>query len=180
MAMDQITDIIEELKKNGSSFIFLGGVHGVGKTTVCDRIFTNVGYHCVTASALIKAHGVHSDQNKRVESVADNQEALIEQFDIERQGYTHLLLDGHYCLINKNDEIEPVEVEVFDQISPDVFFLLKDCPKKILARLKKRDGTRWNQSLVEGFQETEERHAQSIADQLGIPLYIISSEEISE
>lgn len=176
--MNQINDIIEELKKKESSFIFLGGVHGVGKTTVCDRIFTNVGYHCVTASALIMAHGAHSYRNKRVESVAVNQAALIEQLDIERQGYTHLLLDGHYCLINRNDEIEPVDVAVFDQIAPDVFILLKDCPKKILARLKKRDVTSWNQSLLEDFQQTEERHAQSVAVQLGIPLYIISNEEV--
>lgn len=179
LRMNQVTGIVEKLNKTKSSFVFLGGVHGVGKTTICDRIFTRAGYHCVTASTLIRSYGIHSDYNKRVESVTSNQIALVKQLDFERKKHTHLLLDGHYCLINSNDEIDPVDVEVFCQISPDIFFLLKDCPKKILDRLKNRDSTRWNQQLVKNFQDTEIEHAHNVANQLEIPLHIISNAEVA-
>jgi adenylate kinase len=46
------------------------------------------------------------------------------------------LLDTNIVIHREAAIAVPVDVAVFDQISPDVFNPLKDYPKKILARLK--------------------------------------------
>lgn len=177
--MNIILGFLEQVLITESPFIFLGGVHGVGKTTLCDQVFVPYGYRCVTASSLIKVQGFRFDQNKRVESVADNQIVLMEQLVLEKQHHDRLLLDGHYCLINSKNQFEPIDIEVFRKMSPDILIMLKDSPDKIVRRLKNRDGNgkEWGRSFVEQFQEIEEKHAQHIAHELNIPLQIISNDE---
>ena len=175
--MEEIPNFLTNLLNADESFVFLGGIHGVGKTTVCKRIFIPAGYRCVTASALIKAHGIRSDENKRVENVANNQAALIEQLVVEKTHHNRLFLDGHYCLINSKDTFEPIDIDVFRMINPCAFILLKGCPAEIAQRLKSRDGKKWDQSFVEQFQMAEEQHAQYISHELNIPLHVLSSEE---
>lgn len=175
--MDRTPCFLENFLRTEFTFIFLGGVHGVGKTTVCEQVFTPAGYRCVTASSLIKAYGVRPDQNKRVQKVADNQVAPIEQLDFEKQHHDRLLLDGHYCLNNGQNQIEPIDIEVFGKIRPDTFVLLKDCPNKIAKRLKNRDGKKWDGAFVEQFQEAEEQHAEYISYKLNIPFQIIFNNE---
>lgn len=175
--MDRTRSPLESFLKTGVPFVFLGGIHGVGKTTACERVFIPAGYHCVTASSLIKAYGVRSDQNKRVENVADNQAALIAQLALEKECHNQLLLDGHYCLISSKGTFESIDIDVFRQIKPSAFILLKDCPSVIAQRLKNRDGKTWDQSFVEQFQVAEEQHAQYISHELNIPLHIFSNED---
>lgn len=175
--MEEIPNFLTTLLNADESFVFLGGIHGVGKTTACERVFIPAGYHCVTASALIKAYGVRSDENKRVENVANNQAALIEQLVVEKTHHNRLLLDGHYCLINSENKFEPIAIDVFRQTEPEAFILLKGCPVEIAERLKNRDGKKWDQSFVEQFQMAEEHHALYISHKLNIPLHIFTNEE---
>jgi len=163
---------VNRLRKGATSFIFLGGIHGVGKTTLCEQIFAPAGYHCITASMLIKAYGLKTDQDKRVGDITDNQTALIEQLRYERESHNQLLLDGHYCLINNQNQFEPIDVEAFRKMNPSVFLLLKGCPKEIKKRLSKRDGKDWNQFFVTQFQTAEEKHARCVSSELKIPLKV--------
>ncbi|WP_136062270.1 ATP-binding protein [Pontiella sulfatireligans] len=175
--MEGTPNFLTSLHKADASFVFLGGIHGVGKTTACRRLFIPAGYRCVTASSLIKAYGDSSDENKRVENVANNQAVLIEQLAFEKTHHNHLLLDGHYCLINSVNKFEPIDIDIFRMINPCAFILLKGCPSEITQRLKNRDGKNWDQPFVEQFQMAEEQHAQYISHELNIPLHVISYEE---
>ncbi len=175
---DSMLSFIGNLFEEEYSFIFLGGIHGVGKTTLCEKIFIPEGYHCITASSLIKESGVILDQNKQVRDISDNQIILINRLILEKQKYKRLLVDGHYCLINKQDQIVPIDIEVFRNIKPSVFILLKDCASKVVNRLKERDDKKWNQLFLDQFQEIEEQHAKYIAHELSIPLQILSNEDM--
>ncbi len=135
------------------SFVFLGGVHGVGKTTLCNTAFAEARFHCVTASSLIKAFKSNIDKNKRVEGIADNQVLLLKQLKIEKEKHKRLLLDGHFCLINNCDQIEPIAIDVFRAISPDLLILLKGNPSTIAERLTMRDGKPWSSNFIRQFQE---------------------------
>lgn len=170
--MDRMLSFVNSLPKGASSFIFFGGIHGVGKTTLCERVFAPAGYHCITASSLIKTYGLKTDQDKLVEDIADNQTALIEQLKYEKESHSLLLLDGHYCLINSQNQFEPIDVEVFRKMNPSIFILLKDSPEEIAKRLSKRDGKEWDQFFVTQFQTAEERHAQHVSVELKIPLEV--------
>jgi adenylate kinase len=159
------------------ALVFLGGIHGVGKSTVCDRVFVPAGYHCVTASSLIMAYGLKTDQNKRVGNISNNQTALIEQFKVEKKSHKRLLLDGHYCLINSQNQFSPIDVDVFRKMNPELLILLKNNPEEIAKRLSKRDEKKWDQSFLAKFQIAEEKHAQRVSSEIGIPLRVYNNEQ---
>jgi adenylate kinase len=170
--------MIESLKSlldQPPPFVFLGGIHGVGKSTMCDGVFVPAGYHYVTASSLIKEYKNYSDREKRVDDIADNQLALLRQLEFEKGNKKHLLLDGHFCLLNSLSAVEPIEIDVFVAINPDILVLIKCDPKEIARRLTKRYGKTWCPKMLKKFQDSEEIHAERVSVRLGIQLIIVSN-----
>ena len=176
--MKEIDSILEVLEQGKSSLIFLGGIHGVGKTSLCNERFAPLGFHCVTASSLIKKYGVSIDKSKRVDDVDTNQTALVEQLNIEKSNHKNIVLDGHFCLINNNRDIEAVEESVFAAINPTILILMLDDTKTIYERLLDRDQNTWNSSFIEEFQNMEKQHAMSISKALCVPLHVIVSGKV--
>lgn len=174
---DSNTKIIKENRKRTISqrprMIFMGGVHGVGKGTVCERVFSPAGYHCVTASELIAEQGKKTDDNKRVSNVADNQSVLVDALEDKSRSYPRLLLDGHFTLINQKNMIEPIDVEVFRSMRINQLLLVKGKVEEIVSRLQVRDDSKWKASFIEKFQKEEEAHARYVAKELGVSLRII-------
>jgi adenylate kinase len=151
--------------------IFLGGVHGVGKSTLCKNLFLPAGYYCVTASELIKDAGGAVRKDKKVSALDDNQAKLITQLSRIRNSYARFLLDGHFTLINSHGHIVPIPIHVFRKIRPNVLILLTETPNELAGRLNARDGKKWSLSLIKTFQEQELKHARSVAFELKIPLH---------
>jgi predicted transcriptional regulator/adenylate kinase len=158
------------------SVIFVGGIHGVGKTTKCNLAFLPLGFQCVTASSIIKGSGQISDVAKRVQDVTGNQSALVKQVRRIKKSYHRLLLDGHFTVINDESKIEPIDIDVFRALDPAVFVFVKGKPKDIANRLRKRDGKKWNAKFLNAFQQEEESHAYRVANELSVPLLIIDGD----
>lgn len=153
--------------------IFLGGVHGVGKGTICENIFSPAGYHCLSASKLITEKGRKTDHNKRVSDISVNQSVLISALKNKRKSNNRLLLDGHFTLINDKNIIEPINIEVFRSMNINQLFLVKATADEIAIRLKNRDNRKWKASFIDKFQKEEESHARYVAKDIGVPLRII-------
>lgn len=153
--------------------VFLGGVHGVGKGTVCESMFSPAGYNCLSASLLISEQGRKTDHNKRVSSVSVNQSILISALENKLKSSNRLLLDGHFTLINDKNIIEPIDIEVFRSMNISQLFLVKGRADEITMRLRNRDNRKWETSFVEKFQKEEESHARYVAKDIGVPLRII-------
>lgn len=166
---------IESIPAIPSSLVFVGGIHGVGKTTICQKAFAPLGYRCFTASSLIVAHGRRCDKNKQVDNVPRNQAALIEQLAEEKRNHCRLLLDGHFTLLNSQGRIEPIDINVFEDMNPDKLILIKGDPNEIAMRLAHRDHQHWNTSLISEFQKAEEHHAALVSQHIGKKLMIISN-----
>lgn len=158
---------------NPLSMLFVGGIHGVGKTTICKKAFAPLGYRCLTASDLVATHERSSNQEKRVDNVSNNQIALTKQLTLEKKKYCRLLLDGHFTLINGQDQIEPIDLGVFQEMNPTQLVLIKGNPKDVAERLTKRDGKKWKISFLKSFQKSEELHARRVAQDLDVPLRIV-------
>lgn len=156
-------------------FLFVGGIHGVGKSTLCDSTFAPAGYHCVTASSLIRLAKTHSDHGKLVEDISDNQAALLKQLEIEKETRSYLLLDGHFCLLNAQGVVEPIEIDVFKAMAPSALLLVKCEPEVIAGRLNSRDGKNWSPEMLRDFQAAEENHAMKISEALQVGLTTVSS-----
>jgi adenylate kinase len=155
------------------SLIFVGGIHGVGKTTICRKAFAPLGYCCMTASSLIASYGRLTDKNKRVDDVQGSQTELIEQLAVERRKHNRLLLDGHFTLLNSQSQIEPIDISVFQEMNPSQLLLVKGDSREISVCLSERDGKKWTISFLKSFQKAEELHALKVARVLNVPLSIV-------
>lgn len=176
---DDIGLILKNCSKTAavdSQMVFVGGVHGVGKSTICRDVFDTLGYECVTASSLISAYGRETDHDKRVDHVEENQSLLLEALDKAKAKNGRLLLDGHYTLINGQGDIKPIDIEVFQAMRPNHLILIKGEPGLIAERLQSRDKKLWTKSFIAKFQEAEEAHARHVAKDIGVALRIMSND----
>lgn len=174
--VSQILEQASPIPSTPSSLIFVGGIHGVGKTTLCLKAFAPFGYYCKSASFLISAYGRRINKNKQVNDIYDNQTALIEQLALEKKKHCRFLLDGHFTLIDSQGYIEPIDLSVFKRINPTQLILIKGDPEETSRRLAIRDGKEWNPTFVAKFQKEEEKHAKLISKELKKDLFIIDNE----
>lgn len=162
------------LMAKSKKIIFVGGIHGVGKSTfvaavkaICPSV---EGLSC---STIIKWE---NPTRKEVENVEASQNELLANLpyfiDMDK-GY---LLDGHFCLLTEQGTIERVPLNVFETINPDMILLLEECPTKIRERLSQRDSVEYSVDLVRGFLHEERTYAKEVADTLGIPIKYCNSE----
>lgn len=166
---------MEQSNLSKNNMIFMGGVHGVGKSTTCKKIFYPAGYQCVTASSLLASYKEQLEKDKTVVNITRNQEIIVKQIQNRKDVYPRVLLDGHFTILNQSRNIEAIDINVFRDINPTRLILLKDDPNLIAGRLESRDSKKWDIQFVSHFQDQEEIHARRVSGELGIPLETFSN-----
>lgn len=159
--------------KNGK-IIFVGGVHGVGKSS-----FSNVlKDKCMSVESLSCSKIIQwkNPARKEVKNVGETQNTLLANLPYFIDQDKNYVLDGHFCLLTENGTIERVPMEVFEAISPSLIIVLKEEPVIICQRLKMRDSRNYSLELMTGFQEEELKYAEEVADTLGVPLEVYTAE----
>ena len=124
--------------------MFIGGVHGVGKTTICKASLDPLGFDCISASELIRRHVTMHKTDKRVRNVGKNQDVLVAESNKEKLKSLLYGLDGHYCLLNKDGAIERLPVEVFGSLGFDLLALVDSTVDAAVKHLQARDRTKWS------------------------------------
>lgn len=82
------------------NIIFIAGVHGVGKTTICNKIKKEVNLNTYSSSDLIKRYNSSIlSEEKQVNDVNDNQDILLKAISKFVDNNEVILLDGHFTLI---------------------------------------------------------------------------------
>lgn len=161
--------------------VFLGGIHGTGKGFISDRLCHNLSMKYLSASGLIKWTEISTDaKNKAVDNIPNTQERLMTALKatcIENKNY---LLDGHYCLLNSNQEPTKIEFEIFSEINPTILLIITAEPELIRERLANRDNRNYNISLIEEMQSVEKQYAEEISFKLKVPLYFVNEGNINE
>lgn len=159
-----------------SKIIFLGGIHGVGKGYISNKICSLLDVKYLSASDLIKWSDISSDvKNKKVKHIPSTQEILINALSKYRMTKNNYLLDGHYCLLDSRARIKKVDIRVFKKINPVLFLIKTESPEIIKQRLEKRDDKNYNLSLITKMQEIELTYSNVLAKKLGVPHFEISS-----
>lgn len=159
--------------KNGKN-IFVGGVHGVGKSTFSVVVKQKCrSIECLSCSKIIKWE---NPSHKEVENVEKTQDALLANLPYFIDQDKNYLLDGHFCLLTEQGTIERVPMEVFEVTSPSLIIVMKEEPAIICQRLNKRDSPNYPIELVTNFQKEELKSAAEVADTLGVPLEICNRE----
>lgn len=156
---------------------FIGGIHGVGKGTICNKICEQTDFTHLTASGLLKWNEISSVDNKKVKDIKSTQERLLIGLNNATQKRGSYLLDGHFCLFNANNMVEKIPIETFVKISPKSITVVTVEVKLINKRLEKRDKQTYDFELLKSMQDTEVEYAKEIATILNIPFVEIKGDD---
>jgi adenylate kinase len=150
--------------------IFVAGVHGVGKTTLCNDLATKFNVEHFSASDLIaKEKKEERLCSKQVENIDGNQDHLVVAINKYCNNANWCLLDGHFCLLNKENAITKIPYSTYEGIAPSAILVLVDKPENIFSRLNLRDGVKYDLDLLRSLQEQEILYAEYVRNQLCIP-----------
>jgi adenylate kinase len=164
-----IGDYLKEMK-HINRFGFVGGVHGVGKSTICQGICRELKLQYLSASKLIQWDELNDDpQNKSVKDIRDTQARLISAINRYRNTNEKYLLDGHFCLFNYNFQITRVSFETFEKIAPSIILVITGNAEEIVKSQMERGGQVYGSEIIAEMQICEVDHARQVANNLGVP-----------
>jgi adenylate kinase len=153
--------------------VFVGGVHGVGKSTCCARVAQVATCLHVTASDVIRREraGAVAASSKLVADVEGNQSLLIRGFMTLKSEaiVTAILLDGHFAMRDTQGDIQTVSPHVFRALGIDQVVCVVDEPRAIVDRIRHRDGQAPTHQEIANLQNAELRSAQLVATALSVP-----------
>lgn len=156
--------------------VFLGGIHGVGKSTLADQCKDLSIVHLRASDLIRKASSeARFDATKRVKDVEGNQGILIRAFEQATAGGGRFLLDGHFTLFNAAGGIERVPLRTFEALAPCAIGVVIGDIEEVASRLEQRDGRRPDTGVLASMLEEELHHAESVSTSLGVGLTSICS-----
>jgi adenylate kinase len=162
------------------NLIFIGGIHGAGKGTLCKKICIELNLIHLSASEVLKWNEISDLQNKLVSDFTVTQNRLINNLTQIVNGQNKYLLDGHYCLLNNEQEPQKIEEETFNLIDPYAFVVVVDLISQIKSRLESRDGLNYDYKMLEKFQDMEVSYSMELANKLSKPHVIIENGDYSK
>lgn len=161
--------------------IFIGGIHGSGKGTLCEKISKNTQIPHFTASDLIKWEEVSPDlKNKKVIDIQYTQERLIMGLNSVRTQHQSFILDGHFCLFNSEGQIDKISINTFETIAPNYIVFVSANPEEIRERLIMRDGMEYSTDILNEMQDIEFEYSKEVAESLKIPFFHLNENNLPE
>ena len=160
-----------------SNIIFTGGIHGVGKGTICKELSENYGLIHLSASEVLKWKDISKIENKIVKDFASTQERLIYGLGEIIKPNKNYLLDGHFCLLNVEGIPKRIPEITFLKINPCAIVIITCELQTILKRLEKRDNKRYDINVLKKMQELELEFAEEVSKKLNIPFFNIKSSD---
>lgn len=151
------------------NIIFIGGIHGVGKGTICKKIALKTDLIHLTASQILKWEEISCIDNKLLKNISSTQDRLINGLKSLIKKNKKYLLDGHFCLLNSNEVPSRIDEETFDQINPKVIAIIIDDVEEIAKRLETRDGKIYDTKILDELQQMEIEYAKYLSSKYSIP-----------
>lgn len=165
------------MKSKNRNIIFIGGIHGVGKGTICRSVSKKINIQHISASEVLKWDEISTKENKKVENLDNTQLRLLNGLNALIEEEFTYLLDGHYCLLNSEGKPEEISERTFELIGPKKLIVVFENSKEITNRLNNRDGVEYNLKTIENMQKMELKYAKYLSIKLDIPFLKINSKE---
>jgi len=166
------------MRINDIRIVFIGGIHGVGKTLFSERASKVVGVPRLSASTLItEQRKAPAAICKRVGNVGSNQTALIEAIESHPLQAKRIVLDGHFCVFDSSGSIVTVPTETFRRLSPVALVVLLEDVEVIQQRLRERDKGEFSVKVLTDLQNAERKHAEVVSRTLKVPLCLVGTSE---
>lgn len=157
--------------KNG--IIFIAGVYGVGKSTLCKKLEEHLNIPAFSAGDLIsEINGECYGANKAVKDKSANQNILIAAAKNKLTQTPTILLAGHFCIFNSINEVEILPEYVYKEMPLSRIILLETELERILKNIQSRDSKTYSKTNLNELIEKERTQAIKISFDLNIPLII--------
>lgn len=155
--------------------IFIAGVYGVGKSTLCERISQLTSLPFYSAGDLISEQVEETyGANKKVRNKERNQNVLIECINKKMIEEPTIMLAGHFCILGNDNKPVELPADVYEKMNLSSIILLEAPSCKIIKHLEKRDSKKYSRELIDDFIALERKRAMQISRTLNVPLKIYS------
>lgn len=153
-----------------NNIIFIGGIHGVGKSTICKQVCAEFKINYLSASEILKWKDVSQNgKDKTIKDILFTQNLLLEGLKHIVDKKTFYILDGHFCLLDADKKIKNVPLETFELIKPILVGVIIGDISEIQRRLTERDNKTYEFQSLNDMQTAERERGQLIATKLNIP-----------
>jgi adenylate kinase len=161
--------------------VLVAGVHGVGKSFLCQQYANDFSVTYESASGLIRKERAQVDwsTDKKAGNIDGNQIALRAAVQKIITSGQSLLLDGHFVLISDKSEFVALELSVFQDIGITGVVILEADAGVIASRLAARDSSR-SAVDIDLFLDRERAQAQYVCQELSVPLHILNQPNFLE
>jgi adenylate kinase len=168
--------ILELGSREMSVTVFVAGVHGAGKSTICRELARLLGALHATAGDLIRVNANATTEAavgvKAVPNVDTNQQLLLRELAVYRgRNRGLLLLDGHFVLLKPDGAIGKIPVAVYEAIAPVAVLLVEADAVTVHSRLLERDKTAPPVATITELAMQERAHSERVCGELKIPLW---------
>lgn len=171
----KLEGLVMSQKLNTGKVIFVSGVHGVGKSSMCEPYSKKHGLIYKSASQLIREakSDAISFADKTVKDIDGNQQLLIRSVSKITNSGINLLLDGHFAILNQEKQPTAIETSVFLALGINSIITIHDSASDIADRINSRDSNKHIGSDIEKLQTLELTRAKQVAGELKISLSIV-------
>ncbi len=157
--------------------VFVAGIHGVGKSYVCDTVCNRLNLPHYSSSALIKEYSNQLvSKDKAVRDISINQDVLVIQYR-KLDSAKLILMDGHTCLLKDGERVERVPISTFEKLDICAFILVTAPVSVVYERMITRDGVQHNQRILTELLADEQQYCSEIAAHLSVPQITIESND---
>ncbi|MEC2209118.1 ATP-binding protein [Bacillus paralicheniformis] len=161
------------------AYIFLAGIHGVGKSTLANKLKKSLDINTFSVSDLIRKSGKSLDTiTKNTTDISHNQELWKnELIKLNKRG-SILLLDGHFCLLDINKNIFCLPFSTFKDTHMTKIILVENDPKITRERLLNRDNCDYSIELLEKFQDYEKQQAIKYSQENDLKIFFYNQDQL--
>lgn len=153
--------------------IFVSGVYGVGKSTLCNKLSKKFHINYYSAGDIISdVNGEKYGSNKIVKDKELNQNILVKKISEKLESEKIIILAGHFCILGNDGQVEQLPIDTYSKLQLSSIILLESEPDIIIQNLRKRDGKNYSIKQIKEFLYNERNCAKYIAESLNIPLLI--------
>lgn len=153
--------------------IFVAGVYGVGKSTMCRSLSERLNIDFCSAGDLISECNKETyGSNKKVKDKDNNQNVLAKCVEHKLKEKDSLILAGHFCILGNDDKPDILPEFVYEKIQISAVVLLEASVQTIIMHLEQRDGKIYSIDLIESFIMQERKQAEKISQKIQVPLII--------
>jgi adenylate kinase len=153
--------------------VFVAGIYGVGKSTLCNNLSDALCIPYFSASDLISSiNGEKYGANKKVANKYNNQDILSYEVRKQLQISSRIILAGHFCIFNNEYGVDCLQDSIYSKLNIESILLLEADINIVLGNLNKRDKITYDYDQLAALALEEKKSAQRVAEKIECNLFV--------